>query len=169
MATEYEVPPPFPPPPEFPPPQEGNKANPDNMIATANVRRDFTTLRDKIPSGNINKMSQEFKADMRLTPDDLKEDAPPVNVSTAAALPLPITLREGGLNEQEMLVLLGWQPKATVPLKPFAEDTVTLKLAEPPGFTVALLGDVEPLKSQTCSVADVLCVTGLLVPITVSA
>jgi hypothetical protein len=170
MATEYEVPPPFPPPPpEFPPPQEGSKANPASTIAIANVRRDFKTLRDKIPSGNINNMGQEFKVDTRVIPDDLKEDAPAVNVSTDVALPLADTLTEVGLNEQEMLVLLGWQPKSTAPAKPFAEDMVTLKLAEPPGLTVALLGDIELLKSQTCSVADVLCVTGLLVPITVSA
>jgi hypothetical protein len=169
MAMEYEVPPPFPAPPEFPPPQEGNKANADNKIAIVNVRRDPATLRNKIPSGNINNIGQEFKVDMRVIPDDLEEDAPAVSVSMDVALKLAITLTEGGLNEQEMLVLLGWQPKATAPLKPFTEDTVTLKLAEPPGFTVALLGDIEPLKSRTCSVADVLRVTGLLVPITVSA
>ena len=169
MATEYEVPPLFPPPPEFPPPQEGSKANPDSTIAMANVRREFPILRDKIPNGKINNIGQELKDDMRVIPDDLKEDAPAVNISTDAALPLAVTLREGGLNEHEILVLLGWQPKSTVPVKPFTEDTVTLKLAEPPGFTVALLGDIEPLKSQTCSVADALCVTGLLVPVIVSA
>ena len=168
MTTEYEVPPLFPPPPaELPPPQDGSKANPDNTAAMANIRREFPTLRNRIPSGNISNMGQELKGEMRVIPDDFKEDVSDISVSTDTALPLAVTLNEGGLNEQETAMLLGWQPKFTVPVYPFTGDTVTLKFAEPPAFTVAVLGDMEPLKSQTCSVAELLCIAGLLVPVIV--
>lgn len=58
---------------------------------------------------------------------------------------------EAGLNEQEIGADPVEHPKFTLPLKPFTGDTVTLKLADPPFTTVALVGLTEAVKSETCS------------------
>lgn len=75
------------------------------------------------------------------------------------ALPLAGMLTGVGLNEHVISGLLGWHPKVTLPTKPFTDAIVTLKLADPPAFTVALVVVRDPSKSQTCKVEDALCVS----------
>ncbi|MGA6949978.1 MAG: hypothetical protein WBY96_03195 [Candidatus Sulfotelmatobacter sp.] len=56
----------------------------------------------------------------------------------------------------------------TLPSKPFAEATVTVKVADPPTLTVALVGETEGRKSQTCNVAETEWLRGLLTPVIVN-
>ena len=60
------------------------------------------------------------------------------------------------------------QEKVTFALKPFAEATVTVKVADPLEFTVALVGATDGRKSQTCNVAEAEWVSGLLTPVIVN-
>lgn len=89
-----------------------------------------------------------------------------VNVSTELVVPLAGTVVELGLNAQEIPGVAVEQKKLTPPLNPFTGVTVTLKVAEPPTFTVALVGLTDPVKSQTCNCAVAVCVTGELAPVT---
>ncbi len=91
-----------------------------------------------------------------------------MRVSTEVAFPLAGMLSVAGVNRHEISGVLGWHPKFTLPVKPLTDAIVTLKFADSPAFTVALAGARDPLKSQTCKVADALCVTGLLLPVTVT-
>jgi hypothetical protein len=74
-----------------------------------------------------------------------------LRVKTEVAGPLEATVVEDGLKEHEINCDELEQEKFTVPLKPFTGETVTLKFAEPPAFTVALVGLTEGVKSDTCS------------------
>jgi hypothetical protein len=74
-----------------------------------------------------------------------------VSVKTEVTIPLGGTVMEDGLNEHEINCEELEHEKLTVPLKPFTGETVTLKFAEPPAFTVALVGLTDGVKSDTCS------------------
>ena len=53
-------------------------------------------------------------------------------------------------------------------MKPLAEVTVMVKVADPPAFTVAVVGVTEGRKSQTCNVAEAEWLNGLLAPVIVN-
>ena len=118
-----------------------------------------------MPTGKIKSVTESMSRRGYRYVELSSEDA--VKVIVAVAVPLAGTSAEGVLSEHEMTLLLGEQPIATVPAKPLTDVMVRLKLAEPPAFTVALVGEMAPLKSQTCSVVDALWESGLLVPVTV--
>jgi hypothetical protein len=74
-----------------------------------------------------------------------------VRVKTEVAVPFAGTVAEVGLNEQATSPDELEHAKFTLPLKPFTGETVTLKFAEPPFPTLALVGLTEAVKSATCS------------------
>jgi hypothetical protein len=96
----------------------------------------------KAPSGNTNPtaMSPRTPVPLRgpLPADEARELA--VRVRTEVAVPLAGTVIEVGLNEQEINPDELEHEKFTLPLKPLTGETVTLKFADPPFDTVALVG-----------------------------
>jgi hypothetical protein len=90
-----------------------------------------------------------------------------VNVRTDVAVPLAGTVIELGLNKQATAPVELEHEKFTPPSKPFTGVTVTLKFAELPLATVAVVGSTAAVKSDTCSCAFAVCVNGALTPVTV--
>ena len=91
-----------------------------------------------------------------------------VRVSVEVAVPLAGTDIVDGLNEHETRPVLLEHQRLAVPSNPLTGEIVTVKFADPPAFTLAVVGLTDPVKSQTCSSAEAVCTIGELVPVIVS-
>ena len=87
-------------------------------------------------------------------------------VSVSFAVPLAGMLFVVGLKLQVTDEVGELHEKVAEPVYPLTEATATVKSADDPALIVALLEDIEGLKSQICSWAVVLWLTESLVPVT---
>lgn len=89
-----------------------------------------------------------------------------VKVSTELVVPVGETVIELGSKAHEIRPVELEHEKFTLPLNPLTGVVLTVKFAELPAFTLALVGLTDPVKSQTCNCAVAVCVSGALTPVT---